>query len=361
MFRKLAFFKCFSETAAAFRERLAQEIESGRLFKEPTTLQLLHELHARNRRRSFFYRLVDRPWLLPLSSFLELCQRASDQIAEHGLFTGCRMEVERFRIRLEIDVSDEAKQVFASNEPVLFVGDHPCIWGPDFWSIAASLEKLCPRRKGLLLLTWTVVTAICPGLAPYSVPVVVTARDIERFTHDETGVADNRPAGADALFRAWSADIPVARSREQTYAALEDMARRWVGGEHALIFPTGGAGTKARWFSGVGRVARFAAEMLDESAPTDPQIMFFHLKGATDFLLLSPPLISRCSPARLVGLLFRRRIAIRYGRTLRFRDWREKFASMTNREVARWLQGQFEADKSQASDVPPSKAKPANL
>ena len=339
---KWPFFRSLSEEAAVFRDQMAADVESGEILRRPRTLAALIEAHKRNRRRDWLYRLIDQPWLLPLSNFADLCQRAGDQIAEHGLFRGARMEVDRFDIRLDVEVSDEAQRLFDSNEPFLLVGNHPCIWGPDFWAVAASLENLCPQRDGLLLLMWTVVTALCPGLAAYSEPVVVTSRDIESFTHDQSGASDNRTAGTESLFRSWSPDIPVAQTREQTYTALHDMAQRWVDGEHVMIFPTGGAGTQALWFGGVGRVIRFAAEMMDDRTATDPHILFFRLKGATDFLMLWPPLLSRWHPARLVGCFFPRRIVVRYGETFRLRDQREEFLDMTNLSVARYFQERFD-------------------
>jgi len=340
--KKLPFCRCFAETAAAFREQLRAEVESGKYRHSPGTLDLLERWHAQNRRMSLLYRLLDRSWLLPLGNFLDLCRKASDHIAEHGFFKGARIEIDRFNIALETEVSPEAQRLFDSGEPVLFVGNHPCIWGPDLWAVGASLEKLCPTRRGFIILTWTLVPAICPGMAPWSAQVIITARDIDRFTHDELGVADDRPAGDEALFRAFSPDIPNPRSREITYENLQNMARQWLEGEHAIIFPTGGAGTKARWFSGVGRVVRFGAEMLDAATPSDPHILFFRLEGASDFLMFAPPLLSRWHPLRVLRWIFTSgRIRVSFGESFRLRDYRERFLGMKNREVARFLEERF--------------------
>lgn len=340
--RNWPFFRCFSDTAAAFREQIVADLESGQLRRHPATLAVLREKHDRNRRESLFYRLIDRRWLVPLSSLVELCEAASKHIAEQGLFRGCRTEVERFGIRLEVEVSDEARRLFESNEPILFVGNHPCIWGPDFWAVAASLDQLCPQRRGLVMLTWSLVTALVPGLGPYHEPVAVTARGIERFTHDDFGTGDNRPAASERLFRNWSPDILVAKSRRQTYEALEELARRWVENEHILIFPTGGAGTQAVWFAGVGRIVRFAAETLDGRTPYDPHIVFFRLKGASDFLMARPPLLASWHPARLLSLFRRQRVVVRFCETLRLRDYQESFRGMTNRQVTNRLQEKFD-------------------
>ena len=340
--RKWPFFRCFSDTAVAFRERVQADLESGQLQVYPGTLDLLDEKNARNRRESLFYRLIDRPSLVPLSSLLALGRSASDHIIEYGLFRGCREEVDRFGIRIDVELSEEARRLFESDEPIFFVGNHPCIWGPDFWAVAASLERLCRHRRGLVMLTWSMVTALCPGLAPYSEPVAVTARGIERFTHDETGVSDNRLAASEKLFHSWSPDIPMVQSRKRTYAALEKLATRWVGNEHILIFPTGGAGTAALWFSGVGRILRFAAERLGEDTPTDPHVVFFRLQGASDFLMCRPPFLAPWHPARLLTLFRRQRIVVRYCETFRLRDHRESFLAMSNRELARHMQEQFD-------------------
>jgi len=340
--RRWPFVRCFADAAVVFREGVAAALESGALFDNAPTLALLREAHERNRRRDLLYRLLDRRSLLPLTAFLELCQEASDEIARHGFFHGCRREVERFRIALEVTVSDPARRLFESGAPILFTGSHPCLWGPDLWAVAAALDTLCPGRRDFLFLTWTLVTALCPALGPYSAPVVVTSRDFDRFTHDERHVADDRPMGAEALFREFTPDVPVPASRRANYQALRRMARHWLDGGHALIFPTGGAGTRALWFSGIGRVARFASEMLDGHAP-DPHIVFFRLEGAHDFLMLAPPLLAPWHPARLLALGRRRRIAIHFDQVLRLHDWRERFLGMTNRAVARFLQKEFES------------------
>jgi hypothetical protein len=346
---KWPFLRCFSETAAAFREQIIADYASGDLFRRSTALERLREMNERNRRTSLLYRLIDRRWLVPLTGLLDLCRDASDDIEQHGLLGGMRRALERFGIHVTTRVSDEARRLFESDQPILFTGNHPCLWGPDLWSVAAALDQLCPKRRDFMFLTWTLVPALCPGVGPYSAPVVVTSRRFERFTHDERAIADDRPLGSEELFRGWTPDLPSAYTRRENHQALANMARQWLEGRHVLIFPTGGAGTKALWFAGIGRVARLAGAQLDSRAP-DPHILFFRLKGAHDFMLLRPPFLSRWHPARALSIFYPTRVEVEFGEAFRLRDWRDRFLAMTDRQVARFLQGRFTGKLPQKQD-----------
>lgn len=338
---KLPFFRCLAEMAAAFRQQLAADLESGQFARRPTTLDLLHRLNRRFRKESALYRLLDRAWLFPLSNALRYCQDLSDKIEQHGFFRGARLEFERLGLDLEVSVSDQAQRLLDSDAPILFVGEHPCTWGHDILAFAASLDRLCPHRRDLVVLAWILATAICPASAPLCEPVIVPSKAIERFTHDENGVGNEQPGVPHSIFRSWSPDLPVAASSRRTRESIYNLARRWMAGEHALIYPAGIAGTRALWFPGLGRVIRFAAEQLDGQTRPDPHILFFRLDGAHNYQVLSPPVVSRWHPARLLALGTPRRIAVRYGQTFRLRDWRERFLAMDNRSLARFLQAKF--------------------
>ncbi|MCX8036345.1 MAG: hypothetical protein N3D11_04670 [Candidatus Sumerlaeia bacterium] len=329
--------------ASGFRQQLVADLESGAFARQPGTLDLLLDMTKHHRRTSFFYRLLDQAWLFPLTSFVECLRQLNEQIARHGLFAGARREFARYGLQLDVKVSPDAQRLFDSGQPIFFVGNHPCSWGHDFVALAASLAGLCSEKPGFAVLAWILPIALVPALVPHSEPVFHTQQTIERQIRDEHGVTNREFGFYPSLFRSWSPDLPAAFAIRRTYQSLQNLASRWLNGQHVLIYPASVAGDDALWFSGLGRIVRFAAEHINGKTDFDPQILFFRMTGATNLQMLLLPVLSRFHPARLLGLFAPRRIEVYYGPVIRLRERRGPFMGMSNRDASRQLQSEYRA------------------
>lgn len=331
-------FRCLSRLAKVYRDQLVADMEQDSRDRLPQTLARVREMNELNRRESLIYRLVDRSWLLPLTAMIDLFESGSNHIEQHGMNHGCRLELDRMGIKVEGTASKEADALLKSGKPILYAGNHPCTWGPDMWAVASALDQTYPNRDDFVSLTWSLVLGLCPGLARYAEPVIVTSRDFHRFTHDDYGTADDRKLGFESMFECWTPDIPLAESRRRTGESLDELSRRWSEGGDIFIFPTGGAGTKALWFAGLGRIIRSAAERLDGARDVDPHVLLFRIEGASDFQLFKPPFLSPFHVACLLRVFSRRTIKVHFDKVFRLHDWRDRFLDMTDRSLARHLQ-----------------------
>lgn len=279
-----------------------------------TALSALVRQHQRNRREYLTYRLLDRPWLLPVSSLIDWINWLDGVIMAEGLARAGAAALQRLSITVTVDIPDETRRLLQARGGAILVGDHPEFGGLDLLAVSTALSTFLSgdtlRFQGLFLLA-----GLGPGFASHLFPVFIPAAAsdrIERRRQRFTGQGGPPSAAIKALMPSLTA--PEAARRTRT--ALEQLCTHWFTGGQVIVFPGGGGGAGAPWYPGIGRILLAAADhtVTADSAsggrrPT-PALLFFHVRGATTWLFARPPLVAPYHPARILAARHRPRLHV---------------------------------------------------
>ncbi len=288
-----------------------------------TALSALVRQHQRNRREYLTYRLLDRPWLLPVSSLIDWINWLDGVIMAEGLARAGAAALQRLSITVTVDIPDETRRLLQAGSGALLVGDHPEFGGLDLLAVSSALSPFLSgdtlRFQGLFLLA-----GLGPGFAGHLFPVFIpsAAPDrIERRRQRFTGQGGPPSAAIKALMPPLSAPEAARRTR----AAVEQLCAFWLTGGQVIVFPGGGGGAGAPWYPGIGRIllaatAHTAAHAAaNHTATTDsasggrqlaPALVFFHVRGASTWLFARPPLVAPYHPVRILAARHRPRLHV---------------------------------------------------
>lgn len=286
--------------AAEVRRRLcllgpafADQVESA----PGSALAALKAQHLRNRRESLSYRLCDRPWLLPLSSFITWVEWLDRQILTEGLAEASRRALDRLGLTVERVLPAETRAFLEGGGGVLLAGDHPA-FALDLLAVSACLSPQLPadrlRFQGLHLLA-----GLGPGFASCLFPVTITRAASDRIEQRRHRYTDQGGPPASVL-KTFMPDLSREEAARRTRRALRQLVDYWVTGGSVIVFPGGGGGAGAPWYPSLGRLIADALTRPDHARAA---VVFFYLEGADDRLLWRPPLVSPYHP----GILLRSR------------------------------------------------------
>jgi hypothetical protein len=328
------FFERFSQLTDEFRRVVAENLQDALKYPQRNALEAMLEVHRRNREESFLYRLLDRPWLLPLSSVLEGLRAFSEEIENKGIAAASVDLLRKTGVRLKVDLTPQVRSILEKKHPILLAGEHPSYFGFDLFAIAVSLLDFWQDKNEPRLLALAMTTGICPGLQHSVFPIAFPRDRMVQFLARELG-------NPERLARAWAPEFDRQQALYITNSSLDEMVNYWLGGGHILIFPDGGVKDR-HWFFGIGRIILETLRRLDRDSDVDPYILFFCLKGAKDYLILNRPFVSSIQPARLILLGKKKEITIRYQRFLRLRDYQDTFLAMNKTTLTYYLQKEYE-------------------
>lgn len=161
---QLSFSQRLTTLTDEFRKVIAEDIVNA--FKRPylNALEAMLKVHRVNREESFLYRLLDRPWLLPLSTFLEGIKAFSDQIEGKGIAAASAKLFRKMGVHIKVNLLPQVRSILEKKYPILLAGEHLSRLGFDFFAIATSLGSFWRGGKELRLLALPSVMGICPGL-----------------------------------------------------------------------------------------------------------------------------------------------------------------------------------------------------
>jgi len=334
---RISLFRRVSYLTDEFRRVVSQNLRSTLEDAQEDALEAMLKVHRKNREESLLYRFLDHPWLLPLSSLLEGLKAFSGEIEDNGVAAASADLFRKMGIRLQIELTPQARSILEDKHPILLAGEHPANMGFDYFAVAASLggfwqDKIEPR-----LLAIAMTTGMCPGLR-HSVFPTVTTRDKEiQFLAAEIGARRK-------LVPLWAPEVERGRALYITTHSMDEAVSYWLNGGHILIFPDAGRRDK-KWFPGIGRIVLEALRRLNREGDVDPYILFFYLKGAKDYLILNRPFVSRAHPARLILLGKKKGITIQHQKLFRLRDYRDMFLAMNKTTLTGYLEREYQGQK----------------
>ncbi len=328
------FLRRFAAMANAFQRANLNTLEEGASTKTP--LELLLEVHRKNRQESFFYRLVDRRWILPVTSFLNQCRSLNEDIKEKGIFEGSKRFLEKLGLQLKVVINRDAKNFLSKDFPLLLVGEHPSALGFDFFALAASMAEISNRTDNFRFLGWLLARGIIPSFQSWIFPVSVTK--------EEFGIPSKNP-GHFGPFADWvqACALPIDRYQSARFntTSIKTFAQSWINGNHVLLFPDGGATALPVWRPGLGWIVTEVVKTLEQKSRRDFYILFFRVEGADDRMVLNPPFIARYHPFRLIFRPKRKSIVVRYGIPIHLNELQNTFSHMKPKAIAELLQKMY--------------------
>lgn len=327
------FLRRFAAMANAFQRANLNALERGTSTKTP--LEVLLEMHRKNRQESFFYRLVDRRWILPVTSFLNQCKSLNEDIKKKGIFEGSKRFLEKLGLQLKVVINRDAKNFLSKNFPLLLIGEHPSALGFDFFALAASMADISNRTDNFHFLGWLLARGIIPSFQSWIFPVSVTA--------EEFGTPPKNH-GHFGPFADWvqACALPINRYQSARFnkTSIKAFAQSWINGNRVLLFPDGGTAALPVWRPGLGWIVIEAVKNLRESQ-RDFYILFFRVEGANDRMVLNPPLIARYHPFRLIFRPKRKSMVVRYGTPIHLNELQSTFFNMKPMAVTELLQKMY--------------------
>ncbi len=154
------FLRRFSRLTDEFRNAVAANLGHPSEGSRQNALEAMLKAHWANREESFFYRFLDQPWFLPLSSSLQELKAFSDQIEDKGVAIAASDLFRRMGVQLRVTLSPEVRAILEKKPPLLLVGDHPSPLGFDFLAVAASLVDFWRDKSEPRLLAVAMVSGI---------------------------------------------------------------------------------------------------------------------------------------------------------------------------------------------------------
>ena len=328
-------FQRFSHMAESFQRSLQNLLENPAKAEFP--LDVVLKEHKKNRKESPFYRFCDRPWILPVTSFLGQCQNLSNSLSKEGIAKGCRNFLDTLGIQLRVFMEPKSRDILSRHLPVLLVGEHPSSFGFDFFAVAASLADISFPEDNLFFLGWLLVQGIIPGFRQWMFPITVT--------HEEFGFRP-QPNNRFGFFTDWvqTCALKISRYASARFNAksLDRLCRSWIDGNRIVIFPDGGPTTLPHWRSGLGHMLIQAAKTVKQDALEKFYILFFRTEGANDRLLLNPPIFSRYHLVRLLLKPKRQSIVVYYGSPFPFADIQKMMSRMKSKSVSEMLHKEYQ-------------------
>src|SRR4030042_483163 len=97
-----SFIECINRLTDEFRQVIAEDIKAAFTYPYHNALEAMLKIHQLNREQGFLYRLLDHPWLVPLSSFLGGIKALSDEIEANGITTASVALFQRMGVRLNV-------------------------------------------------------------------------------------------------------------------------------------------------------------------------------------------------------------------------------------------------------------------
>jgi hypothetical protein len=332
-----SFLECINRLTDEFRRVMTEDIRAAFTRPYHDALEAMLRIHQLNREQGFLYHLIDHPWLVPLSSFLGGIKAFSDEIEDKGVRTASAALFQKMGVRLKVILPPQIDSILMKKTPIMLVGEHPSKLGFDFFAVAASLAGFRWGKTEPRLLALPSTIGICPGLRSIAFPVVQTQHSTMQLLTSEGGQPEE-------LAQLWVPEAKRRQSMDITSSSLDKAANHWLDGGHVVIFPdTGLKGSD--WFYGIGRIVLNVLDKLKANGEADPYILFFHLEGAKDLLILNYPFMSHFHPARLMLLGKDGNITVRYHKLLRIRDYQDTFLSMDKGVLTRYLQREYELAK----------------
>ncbi len=250
----IPFLKHINRLTEEFRRVISEDIKDT--FKRPyhNALEAMLRVHWMNRDESFIYRFFDRPWLLPLSSFLEGIKGFSDQIEDKGVAVAAADLFRRMGVRLKVNLAPQVRSILEKRHPLLLVGEHPSRLGFDFFAVAASLANFWRGKVEPRLIAAPSVTGICPGLRYSAFPVVTTReKEIKKLS-----VEGGQP---EVLAKTWAPEADRYQAYYITTSSLDEAVDYWMDGGNVVLFPDNGI-RGGKWFFGIGRIILEALQRL---------------------------------------------------------------------------------------------------
>ena len=328
------FFRRFAAMATAFQQANLEMLRGKASTKTP--LEVLLEMHRKNRQESFVYRLIDRRWLLPVSSFLEQCKALDKDIKEKGIFEGSKRFLGKLGLQLKIVINRDVRDFLSKDFPFLFVGEHPSALGFDFFAFTASMADIYYKTDNFRFLGWLLARGIIPSFERWILPVSVTPDEFEKPSKNQ---------GHFGPFADWvqACALPIDRHQSARFnkISIKTFVQSWVDGNRVLLFPDGGATTLPVWRPGLGWIVIETIKNLKQKSQRDFYVLFFRVEGADDRLVLNPPIIARYHPFRLLFRPKRKSIVVKYGIPVRLNELQSTLSHMTPQAVAELFQRMY--------------------
>jgi len=265
---------------------------------------------------------------------LEGIKAFSDQVEDKGVSAAATDLFRRMGVRLKVSLPPQVRLILEKKHPTLLVGEHPSRLGFDFFAVAASLMNFWRNKAEPRLIALPSTIGICPGLRNIAFPVVMTRQQELRVVTSEGGQPQ-------MLAKLWVPEVDRRQAHDITTISLDEAIDYWLSGGHVVLFPDSGV-KGGKWLLGIGRIILEALQRLDKNNHVDPHIVFFHLKGAKDILIVNPPFMSRFHPAHVALGGNRGNVTVKYQKFFSLREYEPIFSSMNKQTLTYYLQQQYQ-------------------